>query len=128
DDDRSAGANEEFIHRESIVSESIVAVLRYSNVSGGDQGGELLPETGHLAISGFSVLTHNACDQRLATLREPHHPILSRVRCIALFGDYLLARRIWSTQSRRPSTTKRSAPFLVTMRSPFGITQAVEHA
>jgi hypothetical protein len=28
----------------------------------------------------------NAGDQRLAALREPHQPILSRVRCIALFA------------------------------------------
>ena len=29
----------------------------------------------------------NVGDQRLATLREPHRQILSRVRCIALFGE-----------------------------------------
>jgi hypothetical protein len=44
DNDRRTGAREELIHRESIVSESVVAVLGYSHVSGGDQGGELLPE------------------------------------------------------------------------------------
>jgi hypothetical protein len=27
----------------------------------------------------------NTGNQRLATIGEPHHPILSRVRCIALF-------------------------------------------
>ena len=30
--------------------------------------------------------SRNARNQRLATLRGPHRPILSRVRCIALFG------------------------------------------
>ena len=30
----------------------------------------------------------NGSNQRLATLREPHRPILSRVRCIALFGRW----------------------------------------
>jgi hypothetical protein len=31
-------------------------------------------------------ISHNACDQRLATLDLPSGPILSRVRCIASFG------------------------------------------
>jgi hypothetical protein len=83
DHDRRPGAREELIHREAIISESVVAVLGYSNVSGGDQAGELLPQAGHLAISGFSVLTHNGSNQRLATLDIPSGPILSRVRCIA---------------------------------------------
>jgi hypothetical protein len=34
----------------------------------------------------FPFFAPNASNQRLATLREPHRPILSRVRCIALFG------------------------------------------
>jgi hypothetical protein len=51
DHDRRAGASEELIHRESIVSESVVAVLRYPNVSSGDEGGELLPKAGHRALS-----------------------------------------------------------------------------
>jgi len=51
DDDRRVGAREEFIDRESIVSESVVAVLGYPNVPGGDQGGELLPEAGYHALS-----------------------------------------------------------------------------
>jgi hypothetical protein len=36
DDDCRANAREEFIDRESIVSESVVPVLGYPNVSGGD--------------------------------------------------------------------------------------------
>jgi hypothetical protein len=32
--------------------------------------------------------TANGCNQRLATLREPHRRILSRVRCIALFCSH----------------------------------------
>ena len=70
DDDRRANASEEFIHRESVVSERVVDVLGYPNVPGGDQGGELLPEAGHHALSGILVLPHNACDQRLATNRS----------------------------------------------------------
>ena len=34
----------------------------------------------------------NGCNQRLATIGEPHHPILSRVRCIALL-DGIIGRR-----------------------------------
>jgi hypothetical protein len=85
DHDCRAGAREEVIHRESIVSESIIAVLGYPNVPGGDQGSELSPEAGHHALSRFSVLPHNGGDQRLATLDFPSGPISSRVRCIALF-------------------------------------------
>ena len=33
------------------------------------------------------TVTHNARNQRLATFREPHRPILSRVRCIAWFRN-----------------------------------------
>jgi hypothetical protein len=51
DDNRRPNAREEFIHRESIVSESVVAVFGYPNISGGDQGGELLPEARHRALS-----------------------------------------------------------------------------
>jgi hypothetical protein len=36
DDDRRPNAREELIDRESIVSESVVAVLGYTNVPGGD--------------------------------------------------------------------------------------------
>ena len=36
DDDRRPNARKEFIDRESIASESVVAVLGYTNVSGGD--------------------------------------------------------------------------------------------
>ena len=68
DDDRSAGAHEDLIYRESIVSESVVAVLGYPNVPGSDQGGELLPEARHHAFTGFSVSPHNGKDQRLAAL------------------------------------------------------------
>ena len=32
------------------------------------------------------AMGHNGRDQRLAAIREPHRPILLRVRCIALFG------------------------------------------
>jgi hypothetical protein len=69
DDDRSADASEELIYRESVVGESIVAVLGYPNVPGCDQGGELLPEARHNALSGISVLPHNACDQQLVANR-----------------------------------------------------------
>ena len=67
DDDRRANAREEFIHRESVVSERVVAVLGYPYVSGGDQGGKLLPEAGHHALSGILVLPHNDQGQQ----REP---------------------------------------------------------
>jgi hypothetical protein len=39
-------------------------------------------------LSKWSLITSaNAADQRLATLREPHRPILSRVRCIGWFAN-----------------------------------------
>ena len=60
DDHRRTGPCEELIHRESIIKESIVAVLGYPDVPDSDQGGKLLPEAGHHALSAFSVLPHNA--------------------------------------------------------------------
>lgn len=51
-----ANAREKIIHRESIVGESVVPVLGYPNIPGGDQCNELLPEAGHQAFSGFSPL------------------------------------------------------------------------
>jgi len=41
----------------------------------------------------------NAGNQRLATLREPHRPTLSRVRCIAWFANAVTADCI-STQAK----------------------------
>ena len=37
----------------------------------------------------ISHRAHNDSNQRLATLREPHRQLLSRVRCIAWFGGFL---------------------------------------
>jgi len=42
-------------------------------------------EFGSWIVCHVLVLASNGCNQRLATLDEPHHRILSRVRCIALF-------------------------------------------
>jgi len=95
DDDRRANAREEFIHRESIVSESVVAVLGYPNVPGCDQGGELLPEARHHALSGISVFPHNARDQWLAqgpaTPQDDAESIASRGSSKPLRGRLLPA-------------------------------------
>jgi hypothetical protein len=42
---------------------------------------------------GVRQKTPNVGNQRLATLREPHRPILSRVRCIAWFA--VASGRLW---------------------------------
>ncbi len=46
------------------------------------------PDCGRERLASFvgAENARNACNQRLATLGEPHHGILSRVRCIAWFG------------------------------------------
>jgi hypothetical protein len=53
-----------------------------------DQNGatcQLVEKASNLWI-GWHIEWENGSNQRLATLREPHRPILSRVRCIAWFG------------------------------------------
>ena len=52
DDDRRTSPQEELVDREPIVSQSVVSVLRYPNITGCDQSGKLLPETGYHALSG----------------------------------------------------------------------------
>ena len=46
------------------------------------------PDSGRAGLASFVGVrsARNGCNQRLATLREPHQPILSRVRCIAWFS------------------------------------------
>ncbi len=51
---------------------------------GGRQQSRRHANTALALALGF--LLPNVRDQRLATLREPHRPMLSRVRCIALFA------------------------------------------
>jgi len=52
DDDRRTSPQEELVHREPIVGQSVLSVLGYPNITGCDRSGELLPETGHHALSG----------------------------------------------------------------------------
>ena len=40
----------------------------------------------------ITPLARNTRDQRLATIRDPHRSILSRVHCIALFNILRLRR------------------------------------
>ena len=53
----------------------------------------------------------NAGDQRLAAIREPHRPILLRVRCIALFASRgSLDRPIITRFDSRDQLSLRHAP------------------
>jgi hypothetical protein len=52
DDDRRTSPQEELVDREPIVGQTVISVLGYPNITGCDQSGDLLPETGHRAFSG----------------------------------------------------------------------------
>jgi hypothetical protein len=52
DDDRRTSPQEELVDREPVVGQSVVSVLGYPNITGCDQSCDLLPETGHHALSG----------------------------------------------------------------------------
>ncbi|MEJ1715187.1 hypothetical protein SMA37_26600, partial [Escherichia coli] len=51
------------------------------------------------------LLASNDGNQRLATLREPHRRILSRVRCIAWM--LIMASCMEATESYKPVTSSR---------------------
>jgi hypothetical protein len=57
-----------------------------------------LDSVARLEKSGLN--SPNGGNQRLATIRDPHRPILSQVRCIALFSLFF-----GLTRSRNPEVT-----------------------